>query len=93
MNATRSTATARVSHRPAIPLRADQYRIGRTGAARAFDAAQADNGWLISCSRGDAESPGPYGCSPALMHHALEAASRRQIPVWNMAEALLCAGA
>jgi peptidoglycan/xylan/chitin deacetylase (PgdA/CDA1 family) len=75
----------------AMPL-IDQ-RIDRDGIERAFDDAQNNNGWLIFYSHDVADRPSPYGCSPALMNHALEAASRRQIPVLNMAEALQCAGA
>jgi peptidoglycan/xylan/chitin deacetylase (PgdA/CDA1 family) len=63
------------------------------GIERAFDDAQTNNGWLIFYSHDVAEEPSPYGCSPALMTHALKAASRRKIPVLNMAEALRCAGA
>ena len=70
----------------AMPL-IDQ-RIDRDGIERAFDEAQNTNGWLIFYSHDVADRPSPYGCSPALMNHALEAASRRQIPVLNMAEAL-----
>jgi peptidoglycan/xylan/chitin deacetylase (PgdA/CDA1 family) len=67
-------------------------RIDRDGIERAFDQALNTNGWLIFYSHDVAERPSPYGCSPALMNHALEAASRRKIPVLNMAEALRCAG-
>jgi peptidoglycan/xylan/chitin deacetylase (PgdA/CDA1 family) len=75
----------------AMPL-IDQ-RIGRDGIQRAFDEAQNNNGWLIFYSHDVAGRPSPYGCSPALMDHALEAASHRKIPVLNMAEASRCAGA
>jgi peptidoglycan/xylan/chitin deacetylase (PgdA/CDA1 family) len=68
-------------------------RIDRDGIERAFDAAQDTNGWLIFYSHDVADQPSPYGCSPALLDAALEAASRRKIPVLNMAEALQCAGA
>jgi peptidoglycan/xylan/chitin deacetylase (PgdA/CDA1 family) len=67
-------------------------RIDRGGIERAFDQAQNTNGWLIFYTHDIADRPSPYGCSPALMNHALEAASRRKIPVLNMAEALRCAG-
>jgi peptidoglycan/xylan/chitin deacetylase (PgdA/CDA1 family) len=67
-------------------------RIDRDSIERAFDEAQTDNGWLIFYTHDVADEPSPYGCSPALLHEALEAASRRKIPVLNMAEALRCAG-
>jgi peptidoglycan/xylan/chitin deacetylase (PgdA/CDA1 family) len=68
-------------------------RIDRDGIERAFDQAQSANGWLIFYTHDVADKPSPYGCSPALLDAALEAASRRKIPVLNMAEALRCAGA
>jgi peptidoglycan/xylan/chitin deacetylase (PgdA/CDA1 family) len=67
-------------------------RIGRDEIERAFDEAETYNGWLIFYTHDVADRPSLYGCSPDLMTHALEAASRRKIPVLNMAEALLCAG-
>jgi peptidoglycan/xylan/chitin deacetylase (PgdA/CDA1 family) len=68
-------------------------RVDRDGIERAFDEAQKNNGWLIFYTHDVADEPSPYGCSPALLTAALEAASRRKIPVLNMAEALRCAGA
>jgi len=68
-------------------------RIDRDGIERAFDEAQSNNGWLIFYTHDVADEPSPYGCSPRLLRQALEAASRRKIPVLNMAEALQCAGA
>jgi peptidoglycan/xylan/chitin deacetylase (PgdA/CDA1 family) len=68
-------------------------RIDRDGIERAFDEAQIANGWLIFYTHDVADKPSPYGCSPSLLNEALEAASRRKIPVLNMAEALRCAGA
>jgi peptidoglycan/xylan/chitin deacetylase (PgdA/CDA1 family) len=68
-------------------------RIDRDGIERAFDQAETDNGWLIFYTHDVADEPSPYGCSPSLLNEALEAASRRKIPVLNMAEALQCAGA
>jgi peptidoglycan/xylan/chitin deacetylase (PgdA/CDA1 family) len=75
----------------ALPL-IDRH-TDRDGIERAFDRAQTTNGWLIFYGHDVADRPSPYGCSPALMNHALEAAAKRKIPVLNMAEALQCAGA
>ena len=75
----------------AMPL--IDYKIGRDGIERVFDEALNNNGWLIFYSHDVAGRPSRYGCSPALMNHALEAASHRKIPVLNMAEASRCAGA
>jgi peptidoglycan/xylan/chitin deacetylase (PgdA/CDA1 family) len=67
-------------------------RIDREGIERALDEARTCNGWLIFYTHDVADEPSPYGCSPSLLNEALEAASRRKIPVLNMAEALRCAG-
>jgi peptidoglycan/xylan/chitin deacetylase (PgdA/CDA1 family) len=74
----------------AIPL--IDRQIDSDEIERAFDRAQTNNGWLIFYTHDVTDRPSPYGCSPALMNHALEAASRRKIPVLNVAEALRCAG-
>jgi peptidoglycan/xylan/chitin deacetylase (PgdA/CDA1 family) len=68
-------------------------QIDRVGIERAFDAAQSTNGWLIFYGHDVTDRPSPWGCSPALLDHALEAAARRKIPVLTMAEALRCARA
>ena len=73
----------------AMPL-IDRH-VDRDAIERALDHTQANNGWLIFYSHDVAETPSPYGCSPALLNHALEAVSRRKIRGLNMAEALLCA--
>ena len=67
--------------------------IDRDGIERAFDEAETDNGWLIFYGHDVTERPSPYGCSPALLNHALEAAARRKIPALTMAEAMRCARA
>lgn len=68
-------------------------RIERDTIERAFEEAQINNGWLIFHPHDVADTPRPYGCSPALPTYALEVAPRRKTPVRHMAEALLCAGA
>lgn len=65
-------------------------RIDRDGIDRAFDVAEKTKGWLIFFSHDVADRPSPYGCSPALLNHALDAASRRNIQILSMAEALKC---
>lgn len=67
--------------------------IERDAIDRAFDEAVASNGWLIFYSHDVEAAPSPYGCSPALLRHALEAASHRNIPIVSVAEALRRAGA
>jgi peptidoglycan/xylan/chitin deacetylase (PgdA/CDA1 family) len=66
-------------------------QMSRDGIERAFDEAQENNGWLIFYGHDVAGNPSPYGCSPALVDHALKAAARRKIPALTMAEALRCA--
>jgi peptidoglycan/xylan/chitin deacetylase (PgdA/CDA1 family) len=68
-------------------------QMDRDGIERAFDDAQTNNGWLIFFGHDVTERPSPWGCSPALLDHALEVASRRKIPTLTMAEALQCARA
>jgi len=75
----------------ALPL--IDRQMDREGIERAFDDAQTNNGWLIFYGHDVAERPSPWGCSPALVSHALEVASRRKIPALTMAEALRCARA
>jgi peptidoglycan/xylan/chitin deacetylase (PgdA/CDA1 family) len=73
---------------PLIDRQTDRDRI-----ERAFDEAQTNNGWLIFYGHDVADKPSYYGCSPGLLRHALEAASRRKIQVLTMAEAMRCARA
>jgi len=68
-------------------------QMDRVGIERAFDEAETNNGWLIFYGHDVTERPSPWGCSPALLDHALEVAARRKIPTLTMAEALRCAGA
>jgi peptidoglycan/xylan/chitin deacetylase (PgdA/CDA1 family) len=67
-------------------------QIDLEGIDRAFDEAIAKNGWLIFYSHDVETAPSPYGCSPSLLRHALDAASRRNIPVLSIADALRQAG-
>jgi peptidoglycan/xylan/chitin deacetylase (PgdA/CDA1 family) len=75
----------------AMPL--IDLHTNRDAIERALDETLISNGWLIFYGHDVVEAPSPYGCSPALLTHALEAASRRKIRGLNMAEALLCARA
>ena len=75
----------------AMPL--IDLHIDRDAIERALDETQLNNGWLIFYGHDVTEAPSPYGCSPALLDQALEAASRRKIRGLNMAEALRCARA
>jgi peptidoglycan/xylan/chitin deacetylase (PgdA/CDA1 family) len=70
----------------AVPL-IDQ-EIDRDGIDRAFDETAACNGWLIFYGHDVEATPSPYGCSPELLRHALDAAARRNIPALSVANAL-----
>jgi peptidoglycan/xylan/chitin deacetylase (PgdA/CDA1 family) len=67
--------------------------IDPDGIDRAYDEAIAQNGWLIFYSHDVTASPSPYGCTPELLRHALDAASRRNIRILTVADALASAGA
>jgi peptidoglycan/xylan/chitin deacetylase (PgdA/CDA1 family) len=67
--------------------------IDRAGVDRAFDEAIATNGWLIFYTHDVADTPSPWGCTPGLLRHALDAAKRRNMPMVSVAEALRRAGA
>nr|WP_228747967.1 polysaccharide deacetylase family protein [Bradyrhizobium sp. BR 10289] len=69
------------------------YEIDAAGVDRYFDEAVASGGWLIFYSHDVADAPSPYGCTPHLMRHALEAAQRRSMPILTVAEALRRIGA
>jgi peptidoglycan/xylan/chitin deacetylase (PgdA/CDA1 family) len=62
------------------------------GIELAFDQAEAAGGWLIFYSHDVACEPSPYGCSPAMLQQALQAATRRRMPIVTVAEALRRAG-
>jgi peptidoglycan/xylan/chitin deacetylase (PgdA/CDA1 family) len=70
-----------------------EMHIDTDGIDRAFDEAVAGNGWLIFYSHDVKTAPSPYGCSPAFLRHALDAATRRNIPIMSVADALRWAGA
>jgi peptidoglycan/xylan/chitin deacetylase (PgdA/CDA1 family) len=75
----------------AMPL--VDLHVDAGGIDRAFDEAVEKNGWLIFYSHDVEAIPSPYGCSPSLLRHALETASRRKVPVLTIADALRRAGA
>jgi len=101
MNALLSGARVKVSHRLAMHLHADSFRMRNatpmvSSAAKSICSscaparAATNNRWLIFYGHAVAS---PWSCSPALLNHALEAATRRKIPAMTMAEALRCARA
>jgi peptidoglycan/xylan/chitin deacetylase (PgdA/CDA1 family) len=73
---------------PLIDRNIDCDRINRV-----FDELIATNGWLIFYGHDVAAEPSPYGCTPSLMRHALDAAARRNVTIMTVADALQAAGA
>jgi peptidoglycan/xylan/chitin deacetylase (PgdA/CDA1 family) len=86
-----NSGTVDLQYLRAVPL--IEHQIDRDGIDRVFDEALASNGWLIFYGHDVEATPSPYGCSPELLRHALEAAARRKIPVLSVADALRFAGA
>jgi peptidoglycan/xylan/chitin deacetylase (PgdA/CDA1 family) len=67
--------------------------IDIAGVDRYFDEAVESGGWLIFYGHDVADAPSPYGCTPDLMRHALQAAGKRDMPIVTVAEALRRIGA
>jgi peptidoglycan/xylan/chitin deacetylase (PgdA/CDA1 family) len=67
--------------------------IDIAGVDRYFDEAVESGGWLIFYGHDVANAPSPYGCTPHLMRHALQAAGKRDMPIVTVAEALRRIGA
>jgi peptidoglycan/xylan/chitin deacetylase (PgdA/CDA1 family) len=86
-----NSGTVDLHYLRAMPL--IEREIDRDGIDRAFDKALIKSGWLIFYSHDVATPPSPYGCSPSLLRHALEAASRCNMPIVSVAEALRRVGA
>nr|WP_300179813.1 polysaccharide deacetylase family protein [Bradyrhizobium sp.] len=85
-----NSGTADLQYLRAMPL--IDCEIDRDGIDRVFDEAFDKNGWLIFYSHDVETTPSPYGCSPEVLRHALDAAARRNIPAMSIAAALQFAG-
>ncbi len=70
----------------AVPLEARSWSAARMEAAVA-DVARR-RGWLVLFTHDVAPEPTPYGCTPAMLEHALEALARAGIEVMPVAQAL-----
>jgi peptidoglycan/xylan/chitin deacetylase (PgdA/CDA1 family) len=66
--------------------------IDDDGIDRAFDELIATNGWLIFYGHDVTPEPSPYGCTPHLLRHALDAAATRNVRIVTVADALRAAG-
>jgi hypothetical protein len=95
MNALWSESVVKVGHWQAMHLHVDRVQLRNTApmVSFTFDDAQTANGTLIFYGHDVTSQPSPYGCSPALLDHALEAAACRKILALTMAEAMRCARA
>jgi peptidoglycan/xylan/chitin deacetylase (PgdA/CDA1 family) len=62
--------------------------IDRDGIDLVFEEAIAAGGWLIFYTHDVAATPSPWGCTPGLLRHALNAAKRLDMPMVSVAEAL-----
>ncbi len=69
------------------------HHIDIDGIDRVFDELVAGNGWLIFYGHDVADEPSPFGCTPALLRHALDAAARRNVAIMTVASALRAVGA
>jgi len=69
------------------------HHIDEHGIDRAFDELADANGWLIFYGHDVATEPSPYGCTTSLLRYALDAATRRDVAIMTVAEALRAAGA
>ena len=67
--------------------------IDTNGVDRYFDEVVASGGWLIFYGHDVVDAPSPYGCTPAMLRHALKAAGTRNMPIVTVAEALRRIGA
>ena len=66
--------------------------IDDDGVDRAFDELIATNGWLIFYGHDVAADPSPFGCTPALLRHALDMARQRDVAIMTVSEALRASG-
>lgn len=66
--------------------------IDDDGVDRALDELAAGHGWLIFYGHDVAAEPSPFGCTPDLLRHALDAAANRNVAIMTVASALRAAG-
>ena len=86
-----NSGTVDLQYLRATPL--IDHDIDSAGIDRTFDELIATNGWLIFYGHDVAPEPSPYGCTPSLLRHALEAATMRNVRIVTVAGALRAAGA
>jgi peptidoglycan/xylan/chitin deacetylase (PgdA/CDA1 family) len=67
--------------------------IDGEGIDRVYDGLVDANGWLIFYGHDVTAEPSPFGCTPSLLRHALDAAAKRGVAIMTVAGALNAAGA
>ncbi|HTK33953.1 MAG TPA: polysaccharide deacetylase family protein [Caulobacteraceae bacterium] len=75
----------------AIPLERRSWRAATV--QRWIEAAKVQKGWLVFFSHDVSDDPSPYGCTPAMLEHALASARAAGFDVLPVKEALAAAGA
>ena len=73
----------------AVPLEARSWNA--LEVERWVEAARTSKGWLIFFSHDVSDDPSPYGCTPAMLSHALTCVSQAGIDIVTMKEALAVA--
>ena len=73
---------------PLINVHIDEEHIGG-----ALDALVDSNGWLIFYGHDVAAEPSPFGCTPALLRYARDAAAKHNVAIMTVADALRAASA
>lgn len=70
----------------AVPLEARSWKAA--DVERWVEAARAAKGWLVFFSHDVAENPSPYGCTPAMLDHALTCVRQAGLEILPVKEAL-----
>jgi peptidoglycan/xylan/chitin deacetylase (PgdA/CDA1 family) len=75
----------------AVPLEARSWTAAEV--ERWVAAAKASNGWLVFFSHDVADAPSPYGCTPAMLEHALSCVRGSGFEILTVKDALAKASA
>jgi hypothetical protein len=66
----------------------ERRRWSEARVERFVAKAKAANGWLTFYTHDVSDDPTPYGCTPAMLEHALETLQAAEIPVLTIKQAL-----
>ena len=75
----------------AIPLERRSWKAAKV--ERWIETAKAQKGWLVFFSHDVSDDPTPYGCTPAMLEHALAATKAAGFDVLPVSDALAAAQA